>query len=59
MGGACSTDVEMGNAYEIIFEKSEGKSPPERPRYRWKDNINMDLKEIGYEVMDLDISGSG
>jgi hypothetical protein len=25
----------------------EGMRPPGRPRFRWKDNIKMDLKEIG------------
>ena len=24
-----------------------GKTPLERPRHRWEDNIRMDLKEIG------------
>ena len=27
--------------------KTEGKSPPERPRRRWVDNIRMDLQEVG------------
>ena len=27
--------------------KSEGKRPFGRPRYRWEDNIKMDLKEVG------------
>jgi hypothetical protein len=32
--------------------KSEGKRPLGRPRRRWVDNINMDLREIGWDDMD-------
>jgi hypothetical protein len=32
--------------------KLERKRPIGRPMYRWKDNIKMDLKEIGHEVVD-------
>jgi hypothetical protein len=27
------------------------KQPFGRPRHRWKNNIKMDLKEIGYEFV--------
>ena len=27
--------------------RSEGKRPSGRPRRRWKDNIKMDLREMG------------
>ena len=30
--------------------KPEGKRPLGRLRCRWKDNINMDLQEVGWEV---------
>jgi hypothetical protein len=33
-------------------EKPEGKSPLRRPRRKWVDNIKIDLKGIGWEVMD-------
>jgi hypothetical protein len=33
-------------------EKSEANRPLERPKYRWEDNIKMDLKEIGWAAMD-------
>jgi hypothetical protein len=29
------------------MEKPEGKSPLERPRLRWENNIKMDLQEVG------------
>jgi hypothetical protein len=32
--------------------KPEVKRPLERPRRRWKDNIKMDLQEVGCEGMD-------
>ena len=30
----------------------QGKIPLERPRYRWEDNIKMDLQEVGCGYMD-------
>ena len=32
--------------------KPEGKRPLGRPRRRWKDNIKMDLEEVGCGGMD-------
>jgi hypothetical protein len=32
--------------------KSEEKRPCENFRYRWEDNIKVELKEIGLEAMD-------
>jgi hypothetical protein len=29
--------------------KPEGKRPVGRPRHRWVDNINMDLRDIGWD----------
>jgi hypothetical protein len=34
------------------LEKPEGKRPLGRPRRRWEDNIKMDLREIGLDVVD-------
>jgi hypothetical protein len=34
------------NAYMVLIGKSEGKRSPGRPRYRRKDNIKMDLRQI-------------
>jgi hypothetical protein len=34
-------------------EKPEGKRPLGRPRRRWVDNIKMDLREIGWDRLDL------
>ena len=33
--------------YRVLVGKPEGKRPMGRPRQRWKDNINMDVQEVG------------
>jgi transcription termination factor 2 len=38
--------------YRILVGKPEGKRLLGRPRRIWKDNIKMDLQEVGYGVMD-------
>jgi hypothetical protein len=45
---------EKRNAYRILVGKPEGKRPRGRPRRRWVDNIKMDLREIGWDGIDLD-----
>jgi hypothetical protein len=35
---------EKRDAYRILVEKPEGKKPLGRPRRRWVDNIEMDLR---------------
>jgi len=37
----------LRNVYNILVGKPEGKRPLGQPRLRWKDNIRMDLREIG------------
>jgi hypothetical protein len=44
--------VENRNAYKILVGKPEGKRSLERPRSRWVNNINMDLRETGWRGMD-------
>ena len=41
---------EGGSAFKILKGKPTGKRPLWRPRRRWKDNIRMDLKEIGIDT---------
>jgi hypothetical protein len=43
---------EKRNAYRILVGNPEGKRPLGRPRRRWVDNIEMDLREIGWDGMD-------
>jgi hypothetical protein len=35
-------------AYRALVGKTEGRRPLERPRRRWKDNIKMDFREVGW-----------
>jgi hypothetical protein len=37
------------NVHNILVGKPEGKRPLVRARHRWKDNIRMDLRAIGWE----------
>jgi hypothetical protein len=39
-------------AYNRLVGKPAGKSPLQRPRCRWVDNIKIDLREIGWDCMD-------
>ena len=38
--------------HRILVGKPEGKRPLGRPRRRWKENIKMDLQEVGSGGMD-------
>jgi hypothetical protein len=40
---------EKRNAYRILVGKPERKR---RPRRRWVDSIKMDLRDIGWEVVE-------
>jgi hypothetical protein len=42
--------VEGRGVYRVLVGKPEGKRPLGRPRRRWKNNIKMDLQEIGCGV---------
>jgi hypothetical protein len=44
---ACSSDGEGRVVYRVLVWKPEGKRPVVRPRRRWKDNIKVDLQEVG------------
>jgi hypothetical protein len=39
---------EMRGAYRILVGGPEGRRPLGSPRCRWKDNIKMDLQEVGW-----------
>jgi hypothetical protein len=43
---------EKRNAYRRLVRMPEGKRPLGRSRRRWVDNIKMNLREIGWDVMD-------
>jgi hypothetical protein len=42
---------EKRKVYRILVGKAEGKRPLGRPRRRWEDNIKMDLRGIGRNVI--------
>jgi hypothetical protein len=39
---------EKRGAYRSLVERPEVRRPLGRPRRRWKDNIKIDLKEVGW-----------
>jgi hypothetical protein len=43
---------EKRNVYRLLVGKPEGKRPLGRPKRKWRDNIKMDLLEIGLNVVD-------
>jgi hypothetical protein len=36
-------------AYRVLVGRPKSKRPLERPRHRWEDNNEMDLREIGID----------
>ena len=48
MGHVACTGDRRG-IYRVLVRKSEGKRPLGRPRHGWKDDIKMDLQEVGRE----------
>jgi len=38
---------EERGVYRVLVGKPEGKRMLGRPRYRWEDDIKMDLQEVG------------
>jgi hypothetical protein len=43
---------EMGNAFNILIGKPEGKRPLGRTKRRWEYNNRLDLREVGWECVD-------
>ena len=58
MGGACSAYGEKKGVYRVSVVKPDGKRPLGRSRYRWEDNMKMDVQEVGWEGHGLDRAGS-
>jgi len=38
---------ERRDAYRVLVGRPEGERPLGRDRFRWEDNIKMDLQEVG------------
>ena len=47
MGGTCGAYGEGRGVHRVLVGKPEGRRPLGRPRRRGKDNIKMDLQEVG------------
>jgi len=47
---ACMGD--RRGVYRVLVGKLEGRRPLGRPRYRWEDNIKMDIQEVGCGGLD-------
>jgi hypothetical protein len=43
---------EIRNVYKTLVIKTESKRPLERLRCRWEDNIKMDLRDMGWEIVE-------
>ena len=41
---------EKRGAYKVLVGKPEGNRPLGRPRYRWEDNIKMDIQEVEWRA---------
>jgi len=44
MDGSCSTYWEARRVHRVLAGKPERKRPLGRPRFRWEDDMKMDLK---------------
>jgi hypothetical protein len=44
--------IAQSNAYRILVGKPDGKRTLRNPRLSWVDNIQIDLREIGWDGMD-------
>jgi hypothetical protein len=48
---------EESGVYRVLVGKLEGKRPLRRPRRRWEDNINTDLREVEWrDVKRIDLA---
>jgi hypothetical protein len=53
MGRTCGTyGGGRRGAYRALVGEPEGRRPLGRPRRRWKNNIKMDLRDVGWEGID-------
>jgi hypothetical protein len=50
---------ERKHIYKGLVRRSEDKGPLGRPRRIWEDNINLDLRDIRDQCVELDLAGSG
>jgi hypothetical protein len=52
--------MENRTAYRLLVRKPEGKRLLRRPRLRWVNNINMDIREIEWDGINwIDLARDG
>jgi hypothetical protein len=51
-GGDLARMGSKRNTYSVLMEQPGGKRPLGRPRRRWVDNTEMDLRDVGWGCMD-------
>jgi len=51
MGGSCSTHITVEKCV-ILIRQLEGRGLLGRLRFRWEDNIRLDVREGRWEVVD-------
>jgi hypothetical protein len=59
MGRTCGTYGERRGTYRALVGNPEKRRQLGRPRRMWEDNIKIDLREVGWGVHGLDLSGPG
>jgi hypothetical protein len=52
MGGHVARVGEKRGSYRILVGRPEGRRPLRRPRWRWEDNVKVDLQDVGWGGMD-------
>jgi len=48
--GHVASTGESSGAHRILVGNPDGKTPLSRPRRRWEDNMQTNLKEVGMEL---------
>jgi len=49
VGGTSGTHGGGERSFRVLVGRPEGKRPLGRPRRKWEDNMNVDLREIGID----------
>jgi len=47
---------ERRGVYRVLVGEPEGNGPLGRSRHRWKDNIKLDLQEVGWGMDWIDLA---
>jgi hypothetical protein len=53
---ACSRYGERNDANRVLVGKPVGRRPLRRPRCRWKNNIKVSLREVGWGMEWIDLA---